>query len=65
VLWLNRRGITPPSFIAWSLGIWVVVDLILSGPGAGQGLIILIASILLLMEVRRAKRRTRPAGQAA
>jgi hypothetical protein len=53
VLWLNRRGITPPSFIAWSLGIWAVVDLLLAGPGVGQGLIILVACGLLLAGARR------------
>ncbi|MGI5292022.1 DUF6463 family protein [Nonomuraea polychroma] len=26
VLWLDRRDITPPTFIAWILGIWTVVD---------------------------------------
>ncbi|MDI6103994.1 hypothetical protein QLQ12_35930 [Actinoplanes sp. NEAU-A12] len=64
VLWLNRRGITPPSFIAWSLGGWTMVDLILSGPGVGQGLIILTASALLLMDARRIKHRTRPGAHA-
>jgi hypothetical protein len=53
VLWLNRRGIKPPSFIAWSLGIWAVVDAMLCGPGVGQGLIILVASGLLLVAARR------------
>lgn len=56
VLWLTHRGITPPSFIAWSLGTWVVVDTLLSGPGVGQGLIILVASGLLLAGARRARR---------
>ena len=54
VLWLDRRGIAPPSFIAWFLGVWAIVDLMLSGPGVGQGLIILIASALLLIGARRA-----------
>lgn len=60
VLWLNRRAIMPPSFIAWSLGAWLAIDLILSGPGVGQGLIIATAVILLLVAARRAK----PAGPA-
>src|SRR5918998_1256564 len=30
VLWLYRRGITPPPFIAWTLGIWTVVDAVTS-----------------------------------
>ena len=54
VLWLNRHGVTPPSFIAWALGTWAVLDLLLSGPGAGQGLIILVASGLLLAGTRGA-----------
>lgn len=57
VLWLDRRGITPPPFIAWSLAIWIVVDTVVLGPGPGQGLILLIASALLLTGARRAKHR--------
>ena len=64
VLWLNRRDITPPPFIAWSLGTWAVVDSVLSGPGVGQGLIILVASGLLLAGARRARHRTHPASHA-
>lgn len=48
VLWLDRRGMTPPAFIAWSLGIWTVVDGALAGPQSGQGLILLLAAGLLL-----------------
>ncbi|MFF3545682.1 DUF6463 family protein [Streptomyces platensis] len=29
VLWLNRRGITPPPFITWALGILGVVDAVI------------------------------------
>jgi hypothetical protein len=64
VLWLDRRDITPPSFIAWSLGIWAVVDPILSGPGIGQGLIILVAAGLLLAGARRAAHPADSAPQA-
>jgi hypothetical protein len=53
VLWLARRGITPPPFIAWTLGIWTVVDIVVSGPLPPQWLIILLANILLLVGVRR------------
>ena len=56
VLWLDRRGVTPPPFIAWSLGTWAVVDLLLSGPGVGQGLIILLACGMLEAGTRRAVR---------
>lgn len=55
VLWLDRRGIMPPSFIGWGLGIWAVADLILGGPGVGQGVIILTAVGLLLVAGRRVK----------
>ncbi|NKY89350.1 DUF6463 family protein [Nocardia veterana] len=24
ILWLDRRGIVPPDFIAWTLGLWTV-----------------------------------------
>jgi Family of unknown function (DUF6463) len=60
VLWLDRRGITPPTFIAWTLGIWTVVDSVIAGPGAGQGLILLVAIILLLVGARRARHRDNP-----
>jgi hypothetical protein len=53
VLWLDRRGITPPPFIAWTVGIWNVVDVVASGPLPGQWLIILVATILLLVGARR------------
>jgi hypothetical protein len=60
VLWLDRRGITPPTFIASTLGIWTVVDAVVAGPGIGQGLILLVANILLLVGARRARHRVNP-----
>lgn len=54
VLWLDRHGITPPPFIAWTLGIWTVVDTVFAGPQGGQGLILLLAVGLLLAGARRA-----------
>ena len=53
VLWLARRGITPPPFIAWTLGVWTLVDVVGSGPLPAQWLIILLAIILLLVGARR------------
>lgn len=54
VLWLDRRGITPPSFIAWTLGILTVVDamimVFIPWP------ILLLAVVLLLVGSRRAAR---------
>lgn len=60
VLWLERRGITPPTFIASALGFWTVVDAVVAGPGIGQGLILLVAIILLLVGARRASHRDDP-----
>jgi hypothetical protein len=56
MLWLNRRGLTPPPFIAWSLAIWIVVGIVVVGPGMGQDLILLAAAGLLLAGARRAVR---------
>jgi Family of unknown function (DUF6463) len=60
VLWLDRRGITPPPFIAWTLGIWTVVDAVV----LGEWLILLLASGLLLAGARRAARRANSAPHA-
>ena len=58
VLWLYRRGITPPPFIAWTLGIWTVVDavVLLLTPWP----ILLLANVLLLVGARRARHRDNP-----
>ncbi|QUH05121.1 hypothetical protein HUO13_33980 [Saccharopolyspora erythraea] len=62
VLWLNHRRITPPPFIAWTLGIWTlsgaVVLLLTPWP------ILLLANILLLVGIRRAGRHDNPAAHA-
>ena len=52
VLWLERRGIVPPRFIAWILGIWTLVDgvILLLTPWP----VLLLANILLLVGSRRA-----------
>lgn len=55
VLWLARRGFPQPPFIAWSLLGWVVVGIVVAGPGIGQDAILLVASGLLLAGARRAK----------
>ncbi|GAA3388563.1 hypothetical protein [Cryptosporangium minutisporangium] len=52
VLWLDRRGITPPQFLAWSMAAWVVVGIVIAGPGIGQDVILLIAAGLLLAGAR-------------
>ncbi|MGW5121195.1 DUF6463 family protein [Streptomyces noursei] len=54
VLWLDRRDITPPAFIAWALGAWTVVDAVVL-PLTPWPLIAL-ACALLLIGARRARR---------
>lgn len=54
VLWLDRRGITPPPFIAWSVAAWTVVGTVLSG--LSPLLFLLIAAVLLLIGARRSTR---------
>jgi hypothetical protein len=51
VLWLDRRGIIAPPFVAWTLGIWTVSDavVLLFTPWP----ILLVACILLLLGGRR------------
>ncbi|UKY54830.1 DUF6463 family protein [Streptomyces inhibens] len=62
VLWLDRRGITPPPFIAWTLGIWGVVDavILITTPWP----LFLLATILLLVGGRRTASRGNPAPHA-
>jgi hypothetical protein len=55
VLWLDRREITPPLFVAWSLVGWVVVGIVVAGPGVGQDVLLLAAAGLLLVGARRAR----------
>lgn len=51
VLWLHRRGIAPPPFIPWVLGLWTAVDAVvmLFTPWP----ILLLANVLLLVGTRR------------
>jgi Family of unknown function (DUF6463) len=48
VLWLDRHGLVPPPFLAWALGGWTALDAVVAGPGAGQGLILLLVACVLL-----------------
>jgi Family of unknown function (DUF6463) len=59
VLWLDRRGITPPPFIAWVLGIWTVVDAVILVFTPWP--ILLLAAGLLLAGARRGAHRNHPA----
>jgi len=51
VLWLDRRGITPPAFIGWTLGVWSLFTAatLLLTPWP----ILLLGNILLLVGIRR------------
>ncbi|MGW2402965.1 DUF6463 family protein [Streptomyces sp. NPDC001739] len=62
VLWLDGRGITPPPFIAWTLGILSLVDavILITTPWP----LLLLANILLLVGGRRAARRVDPESHA-
>ncbi len=55
VLWLDRRGMTPPPFIAWAVVAWVVVGFVVGGPS--PLLVLLVAAGLLLAGARRIRRR--------
>lgn len=55
VLWLDRRGTTPPTFIAWVLGIWTVLDAVILVLTPWP--IMLVAVGLLLAGARRAEPR--------
>jgi hypothetical protein len=54
VLWLDRRGVTPPSFIAWAIATWTVVTFVASGPSPLP--ILLVAAGLLLVGAHHARR---------
>jgi hypothetical protein len=62
VLWLDRRGITPPPFIAWTLGIWTAVDAVILALTPWP--ILLLANVLLLVGTRRVARRGNQAPHA-
>ncbi|GAA1566183.1 hypothetical protein GCM10009678_56350 [Actinomadura kijaniata] len=53
VLWLERRGITPPMFIAWILAVWTLVDAVVL-PFTPWPLFV-IAIVLLVLGTRRAR----------
>ncbi|MFI0367072.1 DUF6463 family protein [Actinomadura sp. 1N219] len=55
VLWLDRRGITPPLFISWAMVAWVAAGFVADGPS--PLLVLLVAAALLVTGARRARRR--------
>lgn len=54
VLWLDRRGITPPAFLAWPMAGWVALGTAVGGP-APQDLILLTAAGLLWAGTRQGR----------
>ncbi|MGW2009625.1 DUF6463 family protein [Streptomyces nigrescens] len=54
VLWLDRRGITPPAFIGWTLAGWTVVDAVVLPFTPWP--IFVVACALLLIGIHRAHR---------
>ena len=58
VLWLDRRGITPPSFVVWTLTTLTVVDAVIAPFTPWP--ILMLANILLLVGSRRAAHRDNP-----
>lgn len=59
VLWLDRRGIVPPSFIAWTLAGSAVLGGVIFGPSPWP--VDLLSAGLLLAGARRAARDGDPA----
>ncbi|WP_226344018.1 hypothetical protein [Agilicoccus flavus] len=59
VLWLNRRGITPPAFIGWGFLAWAALGMITGGPKIDQDLIIIVAGALLVAAARQGARAER------
>ena len=58
VLWLDRRGITPPTFIAWTLLVLTLLDAVIALFTPWP--ILLVATVLLLLGARRRARSTSP-----
>ena len=54
VLWLDRQGLTPPPFLALTLGVWAVIEAVIFGPSPSW--LLPVAAGLLLAGARRAKR---------
>ncbi|MEU7278568.1 DUF6463 family protein [Streptomyces sp. NPDC045431] len=54
VLWLDRRGIVPPPFVAWTLGVWSVFGAVMVEPA--PWVLVWVAVGLLVAGARRAGR---------
>lgn len=55
VLWLDRQGLTPPPFIAWTLGTWSVIAGVIMEPA--PWIIAWVAIALLATGTHRTSRR--------
>ncbi|QLY30864.1 hypothetical protein H0264_00105 [Nocardia huaxiensis] len=53
VLWMDNRGIVPPPFIAWTVGLWIAVAAAIAEPA--PWLVAWVAVGLLLAADRQAK----------
>ncbi|MCP2339775.1 DUF6463 family protein [Actinomadura rupiterrae] len=65
VVWMDRRGITPPLFLAWMVLGWAVVCAVIAEPTPGP--VLVAFAVMLLRGVQKASGRaqTVPAEQAA
>lgn len=54
VLWMEKRDLRPPTFIAWSMAAWVVLTFVAAGPSPLP--VLLVAAAMLLVESRRQSR---------
>ncbi|MGW4098606.1 DUF6463 family protein [Mycobacterium sp. NPDC004974] len=52
VLWMDRRGLTPPAFLAWMVLVWAIVCAVIAEPTPAP--LLVVASVLLLCGIRRA-----------
>lgn len=55
VVWMDRRGITPPAFLGWTVLAWSAVLAVIVEPTPGP--VLVAAAVLLLRGVHRAGKR--------
>ena len=63
VLWMDRHGIVPPSFIAWTIGAWSLIGGLMLEPAPWIGVWIGVG--LLLAGTKKAARRQAEAAAVA
>lgn len=52
VVWMDRRAITPPEFLAWSLAIWTAFCALIFEPA--PWVVATVAAVMLVIGIRRA-----------